>query len=303
MAGQQREYKGRIRSAQGMKKIFKAQEMIAASRIAKAHARVEATTPYAEAITHAIGAVASHSRELSHPFLQQDRSQTGRVAILLVTSDRGMAGSYSPNAIRVAEQLANTLRDQGKTPDMYVVGRKGESYYRFRNRPPKRAWAPYREEEIPQLGDEIGRVIVEGLLSEDPEVHIDEFYMVGTAFRSRFVQTAVSRRLVPLGLTDGEGPGTHTYPLYEFGPDPDTVMEELIPRYIRARLVNLLLQSIASEHASRQKAMHTATDNAETQIKKYTRLFNSARQAEITQEITEIVGGADALASSGRTER
>lgn len=303
MAGQQREYKGRIRSAQGMKKIFKAQEMIAAARIAKAHARVEATTPYAKAITHAIGAASSHSRELTHPFLQQDRSQTGRVAILLITSDRGMAGSYSPSAIRAAEELANSLRDQGKTPEMYVVGRKGESYYRFRNRPPKQSWAPYREEQIPELGDEIGRVIVERLLSEDPEVHLDEFYVVGTAFHSRFSQTAQTRRLVPLGLTDADAAERPTYPLYEFSPDPESVMDELIPRYIRARLVNILLQSIASEHASRQRAMHTATDNAETQIKKFTRLANSARQAEITQEITEIVGGADALASSGRKER
>lgn len=304
MAGQQREYKGKIRSAQGMKKIFKAQEMIAASRISKAHGRVLATTPYAEAITHAIGAVANHSQEVDHPFLQSDRSQTGRVAILLITSDRGMAGSYSPNAIRTAEELANLLRDEGKNPEMYVVGRKGDSYYRFRNRPPVKSWAPYREEEIPQLGQEIADVIVEGLLSEDPETHIDEFYVVGTEFKNRFLQEAKARRFVPMVLSDHAAKKeSESYPLYAFSPDADSVMEELVPRYLRARLVNILLQSIASEHASRQRAMHSATDNAETQIKKFTRLANSARQAEITQEITEIVGGADALSSSGRTER
>src|SRR5699024_1463840 len=190
------------------------------------------------------------------------------------------------------------------TPVMYVVGLKGESYYRFRNRPPHRAWTPYKENEIPELGREIASVLTEDLLTEDPEVHLDEMYVVGTRFESRFLQRTTSVRMVPMGLVEaGAEQDAPTYPLYEFVPDADAVIEELLPRYIRSRITNILLQAMASEHASTQRAMKTATDNAQTQIDKFTRLANSARQAEITQEITEIVGGADALSGSGRTER
>lgn len=304
MGAQQRVYKQRINSAQGMKKIFKAQEMIAASRISKAHARVLATTPYADAITQAIGSVATHSDELEHPFLQADRSDSGRSGILLITADRGMAGAYSPNAIRAAEQLANTLRDQGKEPVLYVVGRKGDSYYRFRGREPHRSWTPYKEPELPDLGREIAGVVTEDLLTADLDQHIDELFVVGHRFETRFLQKTLSTRLVPMGLVEADAAEpAPTFPLYAFTPDADSVLEELIPRYVEARIINILLQSMASEHASRQRAMKTATDNAETQIDKFTRLANTARQAEITQEITEIVGGADALAGSGRTER
>ncbi|WP_114855330.1 F0F1 ATP synthase subunit gamma [Brachybacterium sp. YJGR34] len=304
MGAQQRVYKQRIKSAQGMKKIFKAKEMVAASRIAKAHARVLATTPYADALTRAIGSVATHSSEVSHPFLQADRHETGRVGILSITADRGMTGPYSHNVIRASEQLANTLRDQGKDPVMYVVGRKGDSYYRFRNRPPQRSWTPYKEPDLPDLGREIAGVVTEDLLAEDPAQHIDELYVVGTRFESRFLQKTRSVRLVPMGLVEAEDAGDHqAFPLYDFAPDPESVIAELLPRYVESRIINILLQAMASEHASTQRAMKTATDNAETQIHKFTRLANSARQAEITQEITEIVGGADALSGSGRTER
>ena len=304
MGAQQRVYKQKIRSAQGMKKIFKAKEMVAASRIAKAHARVEATTPYADALTRAIGSVATHSDEISHPFLDSERRQSGRAGILMITADRGMTGPYSHNVIRAAEQLANTLRDQGKEPVMYVVGRKGDSYYRFRNRPPHRAWTPYKENELPALGREIASVLTADLLAEDDSTHLDELYVVGTEFKTRFLQNTKSIRMVPMGLVEAEQGGTRpSFPLYAFTPDADTVVEELMPRYIESRIINILLQAMASEHASTQRAMKTATDNAETQIRKFTRLANSARQAEITQEITEIVGGADALSGSGRTER
>ena len=266
MGAQQREYKKRIGSAKGMKKIFQAQEMIAAARISKAHARVQATTPYAKAITDAIASVVQHAEETNHPFLEADRTFSNRVGVLLITSDRGMAGSYSPSAIREAEHLTNKLREEGKQPVLYVVGRKGDSYYRFRNRPAEKSWIGVKEEDLPKLGREIS---------------------------------------APLQLSaDGaESRLTRQYPLYEYTPSADEVFEQLVPRYVESRIINILLQSIASEHASRQKAMKTATDNAETQIQKFTRLANSARQAEITQEITEIVGGADALNASGRKER
>lgn len=306
MGAQQREYKKRIGSAKGMKKIFQAQEMIAAARISKAHARVQATTPYAQAITNAIASVVQHSEEANHPFLEADRTFSNRVGVLLITSDRGMAGSYSPSAIREAEHLTNKLREEGKQPILYVVGRKGDSYYRFRNRPAEKSWVGVKEEELPRLGREISALFREALLSEEVEEHLDELYVVGHRFTNRFRQDVNVVRLVPLQLTSGDAAEsrlTKQYSLYEYTPSADEVFEELVPRYVESRIINILLQSIASEHASRQKAMKTATDNAETQIQKFTRLANSARQAEITQEITEIVGGADALNASGRKER
>ncbi|MCG7426811.1 F0F1 ATP synthase subunit gamma [Helcobacillus sp. ACRRO] len=306
MGAQQREYKKRISSATGMKKIFQAQEMIAAARISKAHARVLATTPYADAITDAIASVVKHTKDAEHPFLVHDRTSSNRVGVLLITADRGMAGSYSPSAIREAEMLGNKLRKAGKEPVMYVVGRKGESYYRFRNRPPHKAWTGIREEEMAEVGLTIARELRDALLSEDPSEHLDELYVVGHKFHNRFRQEPRIARLVPLSLHGDDQAAqnsSETFPLYEYSPDPESVFAELVPRYVESRIINILLQSIASEHASRQKAMKTATDNAETQIQKFTRLANSARQAEITQEITEIVGGADALSSSGRKER
>lgn len=302
MGAQQREYKKRIRSAQGMQKIFKAQEMIAAARISKAQARVEATTPYADAITQAIGAVATHTRDAVHPFLAQDRSRTGRAAILLITSDRGMAGSYSSSAIREAERLNNTLRAEGKTVERYIVGRKGDSYFRFRNRRVEQSWTPYKETELVELGHEIAATLNARLLDES-ENGLDELFVVGTRFISRFQQEARVSRLVPLAVVDADEDADTTFPLYDFIPDAATVLDDLVPRYVTSRIVNILLQSMASEHASRQRAMKTATDNADSQITKFTRLANAARQAEITQEITEIVGGADALAGSGRKDR
>lgn len=304
MGAQQREYKKRIGSAKGMKKIFQAQEMIAAARISKAHARVQATTPYARAITDAIAAVVHHAGDAEHPFLVKDRTSSKRVGVLLITSDRGMAGSYSPTAIREAETLGNKLRAEGKTPVMYVVGRKGESYYRFRGREPQQAWTSIREEELPKVGHEIARTLRAALLSEDPEEHLDELYVVGHRFVNRFRQDVNVTRLVPLQLRQHNHEAeVANYPLYEYSPNPEEVFGQLVPRFVESRIINILLQSIASEHASRQKAMKTATDNAETQIQKFTRLANSARQAEITQEITEIVGGADALKASGSKER
>ncbi|MGQ4507617.1 F0F1 ATP synthase subunit gamma [Dermabacteraceae bacterium P7054] len=303
MGAQQRVFKKRIRSAQGMQKIFKAMEMISAARISKANARVQATTPYARAITHAVGAVATHSTETVHPFLEE-RTWSGRVGILLITADRGMAGSYSPNAIREAEQLSNLLRERGKEPVFYIVGRKGASYFSFRERPVEKAWAPYSEDALVELGREISHTVQEALLSEDKDKHIDELYVVGTRFLSRFNQEARSARLVPIEVVDAaSAEESDVYPLYEFAPDPEEVLNALLPRYVESRITNILMQSVASEHAARQRAMSTAADNAQTQIRKFTRLANSARQAEITQEITEIVGGADALAGSGKKER
>ncbi|MBV7412236.1 F0F1 ATP synthase subunit gamma [Dermabacteraceae bacterium TAE3-ERU27] len=303
MGAQQRVFKKRIRSAQGMQKIFKAMEMISAARISKANARVQATTPYARAITHAVGAVATHSIETVHPFLEE-RAWSGRVGILLITADRGMAGSYSPNAIREAEQLSNLLRERGKKPVFYIVGRKGASYFSFRERPVEKAWAPYSEDALVELGREISHTVQEALLSEDKDKHIDELYVVGTRFLSRFNQEARSARLVPIEVVDAaSAEESDVYPLYEFAPDPEEVLNALLPRYVESRITNILMQSVASEHAARQRAMSTAADNAQTQIRKFTRLANSARQAEITQEITEIVGGADALAGSGKKER
>lgn len=306
MAGQQREYKQRISSAQGMKKIFQAQEMIAASRIGRAQDRVTATTPYARAINRAVSAVAAHTdrSEADHPYFGE-RRESGRAVVLVVTSDRGMAGSYSQNAIRLSERLQNALREEGKEPLLYVVGRKGASYFSFRERRIEKVWAPVDEAGLVELAREISDTVQERLLSRDPAVLADELYMVSTRFTSRFRQTERATRLVPIEIEESipePGEGT-ALPLYDFGPDAETVLAELMPRYVESRIINYLMQSMASEHAARQRAMASATDNAQDQIQKYTRLANSARQAEVTQEITEIVGGADALTAGAKKKR
>src|SRR5690625_5175023 len=228
MGAQQRERKQRIRSAQGMTQICKAPGLSAASRSSKAHARVLATTPYADAITRAIGSVATHSDEVAHPFLQAERSISGRSGILLITADRGMAGAYSPNAIRAAEQLANTLRDQGKEPVMYVVGRKDDSYYRFRDRAPHRSWTPYKEHERHDQGGKIDACVSEQRLSEDLDRHLYELHGVLHRYQTQFVQKARWTRLEPLGQVEaGTDEAAPTFTLFDISPDADTVFEEL----------------------------------------------------------------------------
>ncbi|NYF54921.1 F0F1 ATP synthase subunit gamma [Micromonospora purpureochromogenes] len=306
MAAQVRVLRQRIRSAKGMKKITKAMELVATSRIAKAQARVQASLPYAQAITGVLTALASNAR-IDHPLLTP-RERVRRAGVLLVTSDRGLAGGYSSNAIRTAESLIARLKADGKEPVLYVIGRKGVGFYRFRDRDMAANWTGFSEQ--PSFADarEVGETLikafsagaddVDGQAGADGVLGIDELHIVYTEFHSLMTQTPVAKIIGPMQVEDrpkSEG----LLPAYEFEPEAETLLDALLPKYINTRIYAALIESAASESASRRRAMKSATDNAEEMIEKYTREMNSARQAGITQEISEIVGGANALAASG----
>jgi len=297
MGAQLRVYRRRIASVSSTKKITRAQELIATARIVKAQQRVAQSTPYAREITRAVSAVASHSNA-KHPLIGE-RPTLRRAAILLITADRGFAGAYNTGAIKQAEQLAQLLREEGKEIDRYVVGRKGISYYRFRGVEPAGSWSGFSDN--PQYGNaaEIGDELIEAFEKGGENGGVDEIHVVSTRFVSMLVQNPTAARFLPLEIEETtEAPVGGVFPLYEFEPSPAEVLDALLPQYIKARLFNALLQSAASEHAGRRRAMKSATDNATDLIKQFTRLANSARQAEITQEISEIVGGANALADA-----
>lgn len=298
MAGAQRVYRQRIRSTQALKKMFRAQELIAASRIGKARDRMAMATPYSRAITRAVSALATHS-DVSHPFLVE-RHDTGRAAVLLVASDRGMAGAYSATVIRETEKLIGRLLEEGKEVVLFVAGRRAESYYAFRQRPPVEAWTGQSDAPTSALADEIASVLLDAYAAPADAGGVDELHVVYTQFVNMVTQRPRVIRLLPLEVVEGvvEPGEDDVLPLYEFEPNPAVVLDALLPRYVRARIHSVLLQAAASELAARQRAMHTATENAEDLIRTYTRLANQARQAEITQEISEIVSGADALAAA-----
>ena len=302
MGAQLRVYRRRIRSVQATKKITKAMELIAASRIVKAQQRVAESTPYAEAITRAVSAVARFS-DVDHPLtgavVPEQEEGPARAAVLLVTSDRGLAGAYSSNAIKEAERLSGLLRDQGKEVVPYVVGRKGVGFYRFRNREMAGEWTGFSESPTYADAKEVADALISAFLTANAEGGVDEIHIVYTQFVSMVTQRTVARRLLPLEVEETEEePEGGAFPLYEFEPSAESVLDALLPRYIESRIYNALLQAAASELAARRRAMKSATDNAQELIKTYTRMANAARQAEITQEISEIVGGADALASA-----
>jgi F-type H+-transporting ATPase subunit gamma len=305
MGAQLRVYRRRIKTVNSTKKITKAMELIAASRIVKAQQRVAQSTPYAEAITQAVSAVASFS-DVEHPLTgtvpeseQEGHEGPARAALLLVTSDRGLAGAYSSNAIKEGERLSNLLRDKGKEVVPYIVGRKGVGFYRFRNREIAGEWTGFSE--APTYGDakEVADAVIEAFLTPNDEGGVDEIHIVYTQFVSSVTQRTVTRRLLPLEVEETEEePEGGSFPLYEFEPSAEAVLDGLLPQYVQSRIFFALLQAAASELAARQKAMKSATDNADELIKKYTRIANQARQAGITQEISEIVGGVNALADA-----
>jgi F-type H+-transporting ATPase subunit gamma len=298
MAGQLREYRGRIKSTQSMQKIFRAMELIATSRITKARAAVTASTPYARALTRAVSAVATYT-DADHPLITE-RENPRRAAVLVVTSDRGMAGAYSTNVLKEAERLVAGLRERGIEPELYVAGRKAVAYYKFRNREVVRNWTGASEAPTFEVADEIGTALVAEFLKGTDEGGVDEIHIVSTRFVNMVTQEPGVLRLLPLEVVEGvEAPSKdELLPLYSFEPDVDQVLDALLPRYVSARIYNALLQAAASEHAARQRAMKAAGDNADDLITMFTRLANQARQAEITQEITEIVSGADALTAA-----
>ena len=299
MAVSLREYRARIKSTESMKKITRAMELIAASRIIKAQQRAQAAAPYARELTRAVSAVATFSN-VDHP-LTKEEENPARAAVLVITSDRGLAGAYSSNVLKEAERLGERLRAEGKEIDTYICGRKGEAYYRFRQRPIVRSWTGFSDQPSYDVAAEIGRTLIDSFV-KDPgeEGDVDEVHVVYTRFRSMLTQEPTAIRLLPLEVVEGEEKPeeSEVLPLYEFEPSAEAVLDSLLPQYVQSRIFFALLQSAASELAARQKAMKSATDNADELIKKYTRVANQARQAGITQEISEIVGGVNALADA-----
>jgi F-type H+-transporting ATPase subunit gamma len=318
MAGSLRALRRRIRSTQSTKKIFSAQELIAGARIVRAQARVEASKPYAREITRVLSALAG-SASLDHPLLTE-REQPGRVAVLVITSDRGFAGSYNVNVLRRTEELLRLLRDEGKEPLLYVVGRKGETYYRFRDREMVDTWTGFSEQPGYENAQEVGRTLIDAFTAgaDDDEtgggadgvLGVDELHIVYTEFRSLLSQVPVAKRMAPLEVEEVEefrderdeqaqAERTTDVPTsYEFEPSAEALLDALLPKYVTTRIYAAMLEAAASESASRRRAMKSASDNAEELAKNLARQANQARQAEITQEISEIVGGADALVSA-----
>ncbi|MGH3974090.1 MAG: F0F1 ATP synthase subunit gamma [Pseudonocardiaceae bacterium] len=317
MAAQLRVLRRRIRSVQSTKKITKASELIATSRIARAQSRVEASRPYAQEITKVLSALASAAGTLDSPLLVERENPT-RAAMLVVTSDRGLCGGYNANLLRAAEELHALLRDEGKSVSLYLVGRKGVGYYTFRERSIEQSWTGFSEQPSYSAAAEAGNVLVRAFLSgaddenggpgPDGVSGVDELHIVYTEFRSMVTQTPRARRIAPLEVEyvdddsakEGQGHRSDSpAPLYEFEPDAEELLGHLLPKYINTRIYAALLEAAASEQAARRQAMKAATDNATELILDLTREANQARQGQITQEISEIVGGAEALSAVG----
>jgi len=297
MGAQIRVYRQKIASTTSMRKIFKAMELIATSRIGKARTRVAASLPYSNAITRAVSAVASQS-VIDHPLVTTPE-QVRRAAVVIVASDRGLAGSYSASVLKQAEQLVELLGSEGKEVSYFLVGRKAQAYFDFRDRSYARVWTGGTD--APEFGTakDIAKAVLEAFATEYEKGGVDEIHIVSTRFQSMVVQVPQVVRLLPLEVVEEQATSeSDLLPLYEFEPEPARVLDTLLPRYIESRIFNALLQAAASELAARQRAMKSAGDNASDLIKKYTRLRNTARQAEITQELSEIVAGADALSAS-----
>ncbi len=304
MGAQLRRIRQRAGTVRSIAKITRAQELIASSRIVKAQQRVRASAPYSRQITRAISALVSSHVGISHPLLTE-RTDTNRAAVLLITSDRGFCGGYNSNVIREAEGLISLLREEGKEPVPYIVGRKGIAWYRFRQRAFAHEWHGFSDNPRFANAEEIGKVLVEDFGKPDEEAGVAEIHVVYTEFVTMLTQRLEVRRLLPLEIEEAEAAPEEeelgALPLYEFEPEPEQVLDALLPNYIESRIWHMLLQAAASEHAQRRRAMKSATDNANELVENLTRVANQARQAEITQEISEIVGGANALtdASAG----
>ena len=297
MGAQLRVYRRRIKSVQSTKKITRAMELIAASRIVKAQAAVKAAQPYAIQITRVISALASQST-IEHPLLQEN-PEARRAAVLVVSSDRGLAGGYNANALKAAASLEALLKNEGKTPVVYLVGRKAAGFYRFRGREVEQAWSGFSEQPSYADAKEVSDVLIGAFLRWPEDGGVDELHLVHTEYVSALTQRAVANRILPLVVEESDAPPPEgALPLYEFEPSPEALLDTLLPRFVTTRVYAALLESAASESASRRRAMKAATDNADELIKSLTRAANSARQAEITQEISEIVGGASALSGS-----
>jgi F-type H+-transporting ATPase subunit gamma len=303
MAATLRELRGRIRSAGSIKQITKAQEMIATSRIGKAQARLQEARPYAAEITRMLTTLAAEAA-LDHPLLVE-RPEPKRAGVLVVSSDRGLCGAYNSGAFRRAEELFSLLREAGKTPVLYTVGRKALGYYTFRNWDIVESWTGFSERPSYEDAATVAETLVDAFMAgveengeQDAAASVDELHIVYTEFKSMMSQSAEAHRIAPMVVEYVEDAGPFT--LYSFEPDATTLFESLLPRYLTTRVYAALLESAASELASRQRAMKSASDNADDLIKALTLEANRERQAQITQEISEIVGGANALADAAK---
>ena len=308
MAATLRELRGRIRSAGSIKKITKAQELIATSRITKAQARVQAARPYSTEITNMLTELASASA-LDHPLLVA-RENPKRAGVLVVSSDRGLCGAYNANVLRQSEELFSLLREEGKDPVIYVVGRKALGYYSFRQREVKESWTGFSERPTYEQAREIADTLVGAFMSgaddegddagDDGILGVDELHIVFTEFKSMLSQSAVARRIAPMVVeyVGDEEPEDGPRTLFSFEPNAEELFDALLPRYVATRVYSALLEAATSESTSRRRAMKSATDNADDLIKALTLEANRERQAQITQEISEIVGGANALADA-----
>lgn len=295
MGAQIRVYRQRIRSVSATKKITRAMELMAASRVVKARQRVEDTTPYTAALTRALSAVASYG-EVEHPILTE-KEHVRRAAVVIMTSNRGLAGAYAASVLKESERLIERLAAEGKEVVPLLVGRKAIRYYTFRKREFAASWDDSTDAPKYETAREISDWVLGSFLDEDGGV--DEVHVVYTQFKTMVTQEARNLRLLPIQVVDAEsGTEAGMHPLYTYEPSAEEVLDAVLPRYVSHRIYNCMLQAAASELAARQRAMKSATDNADELIKTYTRLANEARQAEITQEISEIVGGANALADS-----
>ncbi len=302
MGAQLRVYRRRIKSVQSTKKITKAMELIASSRFVKAQQRVEASLPYTQELLRAISAAVSHGN--SDGALVSEVENRKRAAVILVTSDRGLAGAYSSAIIKEGEGLNALLKEEGVTPVHFLVGRKSVGYYKFRERKIENSWTGFTDQPSYENAKEIAAAVTEAFNTDTNEGGVDEIHLVYTHFVNMAVQEVRVRRILPVEVVEvskseaSQKLDTEVFPLYEFEPSPEAVLEALLPRYVENMIYTALLLAAASEHAARRRAMKSASDNAEELIRTLARQANQARQAEITQEISEIVGGADALTSA-----
>jgi len=298
MGAQLRAIRQRIRGVRSIAQITRAQELIAASRIIKAQQRVRDAGPYARELTQAVEAVVSQSAHIDHP-LTREPEHPQRAAILILTSDRGFAGGYNSNVLREADRLRGLLREQGVEPVSYVSGAKGVTWHRFRGREIAGEWSGFSEVPRQENAREITETLLDAFSRSAEDGGVDEIHLVFTEFVSMLTQNAVIRRIIPLVIEETEEePVSGPLPLYEFEPSPQAVLDALLPWYVESRIFQALLEAAAAEIAARRRAMKSATDNANELLEQFTLEANKARQAEITQEISEIVGGANALAES-----
>jgi F-type H+-transporting ATPase subunit gamma len=298
MAAQLRAVRARIRAVKSIAKITRAQELIASSRIVKAQQRTRAAEPYARELTTAVEAVVSRSTTISHPMINEPES-VKRSAALILTSDGGFAGAYNANVLREAARLRERNHESGCATINYVAGRKGIGWHRFRDLPIEAEWSGFSSQPTYAKAEEVATALLDAFEKDAVDGGVDEIYLVSTEFISMLTQRPSVVRLLPMQIEEREGerPGGQL-PSYEFEPSTDVVLDALLPQYIASRIYYAMLEAAASELAARRRAMKAATDNANDLLDRLTREANNARQAEITQEISEIVGGSNALAEA-----